>query len=124
MMTGTARHTLGAAVAAALLPAAGHALDCATATTQLDLNQCAEAAWSQSDATLNQLWQTVKPQADQMGLGDQLLAAQRAWLAHRDATCAYEQATFAGGSIAPMIYWACMRRITEQRNDDLRGLLN
>ncbi|MDW4497334.1 lysozyme inhibitor LprI family protein [Sulfitobacter sp. D35] len=113
-----------AALAAVLLPVTGQAQDCANAVTQLDMNRCAEIEWSQADATLNQLWSQVKPQADGMGLGDQLLGAQRAWLAHRDATCAYEQATFAGGSIAPLIYWSCMRRLTEQRNADLGGLLN
>ncbi|XDA99182.1 lysozyme inhibitor LprI family protein [Sulfitobacter sp. LCG007] len=117
-------HIRVAALAAALLPASLSAQDCANPVTQIDMNACAQIAWQQSDATLNQLWARAKPLADQMGLGAQLLDSQRAWLSYRDAACGFEQAVFGGGSIAPMVYSNCMKRLTDRRNEDLRGMVN
>ena len=104
-------------------PAAGQvSIDCSDRQTQLDLNFCARDGWGVSDAELNRLWAEVKPAADRRGFGAELLAEQRAWLRRRDATCEADRDGYAGGSIAPMIYWQCMDRQTIARNAELRAM--
>lgn len=116
------RFALAAAILAAS-PAMGQtSKDCSRMPTQLDANFCARDGWAISDAELNRLWGVVKPAADRRGTGQALLDAQRSWLRYRDATCEAERDEYAGGSIAPMIYWACMDRVTIQRNAELRAL--
>ncbi len=108
------------AVSAGLPAAAQVSLDCSNQTTQLDMNFCAKSGWELSDAELNRIWKIVKPQADARGQGDFLLNQQRGWLAVRDSTCEKERDQYAGGSIAPMVYWQCMDRMTINRNAQLR----
>ncbi|WP_298430888.1 lysozyme inhibitor LprI family protein [uncultured Jannaschia sp.] len=105
------------------LPAAAQtSVDCSNRATQLDMNFCARDGWGVSDAELNRLWAEVKPLADRQGSGAALLDEQRAWLRRRDATCEGERDSYAGGSIAPLVYWQCMDRMTIARNDVLRAL--
>lgn len=115
------------AVVAAITAGAGAAqaqvsIDCSTQPTQLDATFCAKAGWEVSDDELNRLWSVVKPAADRRGTGAALLDAQRGWLRYRDATCAGERDEYAGGSIADMVYWQCMDRLTIGRNAELRAL--
>lgn len=111
------------AVTLALAGPAAAQHDCSHATTQSDAGFCARAGWELSDAELNRLWGVVKPAADRVGTGAALLTAQRAWLRYRDATCDGERDQYAGGSIAPQIYWSCMDRLTMQRNAELRAMV-
>ena len=99
------------------------ARDCSHARSQVEASDCAAAGWAESDAELNRLWSIVKPAADARGRGKALLAAQRAWLTYRDATCTLESDRFQGGSIAPQVHAACLDRLTRQRNADLREML-
>ncbi|MEM8850088.1 MAG: lysozyme inhibitor LprI family protein [Pseudomonadota bacterium] len=116
------RFVLAAALFAAA-PAFGQtSKDCSRMPTQLDANFCAKDGWAISDGELNRLWSVVKPAADARGTGQALLDAQRAWLRYRDATCEAEQNEYAGGSIAAMVYWSCMDRLTLQRNAELRAM--
>ena len=116
----------GLLIAAALLAAAPAiaqtSIDCSSRPTQTDMNVCARDGWNASDADLNRLWSQVKSAADRRGTGAALLAEQRAWLRRRDATCEAERNQYAGGSIAPMIYWQCMDRLTIRRNAELRAM--
>lgn len=118
---------IAAALVAAGLVAATPAIaqtskDCSNAGAQIDMNFCARAGWDISDAELNRLWREVKPAADARGRGQALLDAQRAWLRYRDATCEAERDQYAGGSIAPLVYWQCMDRLTIRRNAELRAM--
>lgn len=99
--------------------AAQTSVDCSNAGTQTDMNFCAKAGWEMSDAELNRLWSVVKPRADSEGWGAELLNQQRAWLVYRDTTCDFERDQYGGGSIAPLIYWQCMDRMTLWRNAEL-----
>ncbi|MEM6306131.1 MAG: lysozyme inhibitor LprI family protein [Pseudomonadota bacterium] len=96
---------------------------CSTAATQLDANFCAKAAWEDADRELNGLWRVLKPRADQAGWGGRLLTEQRAWIARRDGTCEAERAEYGGGSIAPMVYWRCMERLTRARNSEFLNMM-
>ena len=102
--------------------AAQTSVDCSRQQTQLDMNFCARSGWEVADGELNRLWSVVKPAADRRGQGAALLQAQRAWLRYRDATCEAERDGYAGGSIAPLVYWQCMDRLTIARNAELRAM--
>ncbi|THH36261.1 DUF1311 domain-containing protein [Aliishimia ponticola] len=88
------------------------------------MNECAAAEYQRADAELNALWSYAKPSADQMGVGAQLLDAQRKWIAYRDAACTAEAEMFRGGSIQPLVWFQCMTRLTAQRSGDLRNFSN
>jgi uncharacterized protein YecT (DUF1311 family) len=57
------------------------------------------------------------------GYFDQLLAAQRAWIAFRDAHCASEGYEFRGGSMEPFMIGTCMTKLTEERTAQLKDLI-
>jgi uncharacterized protein YecT (DUF1311 family) len=84
------------------------------------MNQCAQAEYAQSDTRLNNVYQTVKAQVSSER-ADQLVAAEQAWIAYRDAYCNFVQAQFAGGSMQPMIYSGCMTQVTSDRINALQG---
>lgn len=110
------------AVLAAPLPAVAQA-DCSAATQQVEMNACAATAYSQADDALNAVYKQAAAAAK--GQGDDgpalLLAAQRAWIAYRDAACAAEVAPYAGGSIQPLVQAQCLERLTRARSEDLRA---
>lgn len=76
--------------------------------TQYDLNQCAHALYQISDRRLNSVYKRLEP-------SDGLVRAQRAWIAYRDAQCAYEGQNFEGGSMQPMIISGCLETMTNDR---------
>ncbi|MEM8731767.1 MAG: lysozyme inhibitor LprI family protein [Pseudomonadota bacterium] len=110
-----------ALVCASLAPPAVAQAAC-PGTTQIELNACAQAEYQAADAELNAAWRVTKPFFDGLGLGANLLDAQRKWLAFRDAECATEAALYSGGSIQGMIYSTCLTRLTKARSADLRAL--
>ena len=75
-----------------------------------------EAVHKESDATVADLPE-VPPQAPA------LEAAQKAWLAWREAECAYQQGFFAGGSAAGPAALSCEMTLTAQRAIDLGASL-
>jgi uncharacterized protein YecT (DUF1311 family) len=107
-------------------------IDCANATTQLDLNQCAQADWEAADAKLNDAyktaiallkeWDSALP-AEEKGGAEALREAQRAWITFRDKTCEAEGYAMKGGSAAPLLIYGCMRRVTEARTADLQAMV-
>lgn len=76
------------AVMALLASGAALADECSNANTQTEMNQCAAAQYQAADKKLNDTWQ----QALQRAVGKQqtlLKQAQQAWIALRDADCAF-----------------------------------
>lgn len=99
--------------------AAAQDVDCARAMTQQDMNLCAAEEYRAADAMLNAEWRATLDVAKNAGLEAQLRAAQRAWIAYRDAACSVEAAVWEGGSMAPLIHATCLTRLTRTRTDDL-----
>ena len=105
---------------------------CADAKTQLASNECFAKLYEDSDAQLNvaynkvvdamkkNLTEALKENAairivhEQTAM-NKLLAAQRAWLAYRDANCDSIKFQYEGGSIQPAIWAQCMNETTQQR---------
>jgi uncharacterized protein YecT (DUF1311 family) len=80
--------------------------------TQTDMNACAASDYARADKELNGAW-------GKLPKSEPLVATQRAWIAFRDAECAYRAAQFEGGSIAPLIRSSCMAELTRQRTQML-----
>ena len=110
------------------------ALDCANATTQPDMTDCAGRDWQQADGELNAQWNQTAAhmrQRDAMydhshderpGYHAQLLSGQRAWLAFRDAHCAAEGYLARGGTLEPMLVAQCKAELTRQRTRQLQSI--
>ena len=96
--------------------------DCANAITQADMNFCAATGYAHADATLSAVWPRALAKARRMGGGDQLLAAQRAWLTFRDAECEAENAGSTGGSMHGMAIGQCRTTLTNARVRQLADL--
>lgn len=113
--------------AAALLLAAGaqaQVLKCDQASTQTDMNLCADQAYRQSDADLNAAYKEVTERLkDRKDATTQLQAAQKAWLFFRDAECTFSAAGVVGGSAYPMVLSKCLDKLTQARTKELRAYL-
>jgi uncharacterized protein YecT (DUF1311 family) len=92
--------------------------------TQFDLNSCADASFKVADAQMNSLYATIRTRLrDDPDAMKRLVAAQRAWLAFRDAECEFASGAESGGSIYPMVYSSCQTALTTKRNGDLKKYL-
>lgn len=109
----------GLALATAQTPA-NEVVDCAAeATTQMQLNACAqqdfEAASAAYSASYRQLSQSVGNKQRQL-----LRQVQTEWMQFRTKACEFEQNAVAGGSAAPMVLWQCQARMTRERTAELQ----
>jgi uncharacterized protein YecT (DUF1311 family) len=105
---------------------------CPEAKSQVDLNECYANLYQSADTQLNATYNHIVGFMKKNLLVAQhdngsalithnetsltkLLAAQRAWLAYRDAHCDSVKFQYEGGSIQPMIWAQCMADTTRQR---------
>ena len=99
-----------------------------TANTQFDLNRCAGADASAADAELNTVYQRLLSslKGDEVAIG-KLRAAQRAWVAFRDAQLdalfPAENKQTEYGSMYPMCYAGAATAMTKERTAQLRQML-
>ena len=80
--------------------------------TQIEMNQCAANDYLSADHELGILYSKIDKSKE-------LIAAERAWIAYRDAECAYQVKAVEGGSIAPMVKSLCLTELTKQRSKQL-----
>lgn len=73
------------------------------------------------DLTMNDLFKQLLEARRGRPQQQLLLKAQRAWLAFRDASCAFEASGYLGGSEASVDATTCARAATEARNAQLRS---
>lgn len=86
--------------------------------TQMDMNFCAVKRYKEADAELNKVYKALM--ADVSGdWEEQIRSAQRDWLKYRDSHCDCVADQYEGGSIRPMVLHNCLRRLTEQRTEEL-----
>ncbi|MCA8882231.1 MAG: DUF1311 domain-containing protein [Rhodobacteraceae bacterium] len=87
------------------------------------------AVW---DGLLNELWPDLRAMAERADAEDTgggqinanaLLASQRAWLAYRDAQCAWEYQRYAAGTLRSIIGASCMLETTARRVLEFRDWL-
>jgi uncharacterized protein YecT (DUF1311 family) len=96
------------------------------AQTQLELNDCAGEELAAADAELNRVYQAIlKKYKDDSRFIEKLRAAQRAWLAFRDAEFeAKFPASDGYGSIFPMCAAQYKAQLTRERVTRLREWLD
>jgi uncharacterized protein YecT (DUF1311 family) len=106
-------------------------LDCREPLTQLAMNICSYQDFQAADRALNAQWAVSERQARAIdrenppptpaeGRFRQLLTAQRAWIAFRDAHCLALADQYRGGSIRPLMQNTCMTALTQSRTAQLR----
>lgn len=104
-------------------PAPARAQDCAD-QTQMGLDQCAGAAYKKTDAQLNTIYRQITARLkDDADTKARLVAAQKAWIGFRDATCKFLAGNAEGGSIYPMLVTQCLDDLTQKRVAALEPLL-
>jgi len=111
------------ALSVAALPGA----HCANPSTQTEMTFCAYDSFRRADEALNAQWKIALvfnkkvdrddpvPGPRDIRYADALLAAQRAWIAYRDAQCAVEGQAMRGGTGEPMIVYNCKAAMTRER---------
>ncbi len=90
--------------------------------TQGDLNQFSHEAYQREDGGLNENYQQLISQLE-VKRQQSLKTAQQAWLKFRDLQCEHEASAFEGGSIKPLIQNNCLIALTQQRNKEIKALL-
>ncbi|WP_313621322.1 lysozyme inhibitor LprI family protein [Achromobacter sp.] len=113
--------------AAAILLASGaqaQLIKCDQASTQTDMNLCADQAYRKSDADLNAAYKEAMTRLkDRKDAATQLEAAQKAWLFFRDAECTFSSGGVTGGSAYPMVLSMCLDELTQARTKQLHAYL-
>lgn len=93
---------------------------------------CSEREIDAWDVLLNEYWPDVRARAKALDAQDagadgaysrSLLDAQRAWLAYREAECAWDYQRFAGGTIRSVMGAGCMMGMTARRVLDFQEWL-
>ncbi|RWA66053.1 lysozyme inhibitor LprI family protein [Mesorhizobium sp.] len=79
---------------------------------------CANTDYEAADAKLNAAYKDLVGGNDEKA-NKLLQTAQRAWIAFRDAECAYSTADSAGGSIHPMEVSQCLTELSNERTKQL-----
>jgi uncharacterized protein YecT (DUF1311 family) len=88
--------------------------------TQRGLDICADANFQKADAALNASYKEIVHRLKDAAPTTKLLVtAQKAWLAYRDAECAFSSSANSGGSIYPMVFSICLEEVTQQRTKEL-----
>jgi uncharacterized protein YecT (DUF1311 family) len=95
------------------------------AKTQTDINACADKSYKAADAELNKLYKQIDQRlGDDTDSKKRFVAAQRSWVAFRDAECTFATSRSEGGSIYPMVNAACLGALTTKRVADFRHYLS
>ena len=107
-----------------LSPLANATVDCANASDQATMNQCAGQDFKAADKELNTVYQQITGRLkDNLDGKKLLISAQRAWIGFRDAECKFSASGVTGGSVYPLIYSNCMTAVTKVRVEALKQYL-
>ncbi|MER8771385.1 lysozyme inhibitor LprI family protein [Mesorhizobium sp. M0960] len=94
------------------------------AKNQATTNECADAAFKESDKKLNELYKQIEARLnDDADTKTLLVQAQRGWVKFRDAECSFQTAGSVEGSMTPMLIAQCMDSLTQSRVKDFEGYL-
>ncbi|MEX5668715.1 lysozyme inhibitor LprI family protein [Pseudomonas neuropathica] len=105
-------------------PLADAAIDCANASDQATMNQCAGQDFKAADKELNTVYQQISGRLKDNPDGKKLLvSAQRAWIGFREAECKFSSSGVTGGSVYPWVYSSCLAGVTKVRVEALKQYL-
>ena len=113
---------------ASCLLAQSQSIPCGKSGTQSAMNECAAKEAKSADQRLNAVYRAMLSKLKSNKVATQkLIAAQRAWIAFRDADLAAmwpvgsgENANQLYGSVHPFCYYLALTEITEQRTKELQ----
>jgi len=94
----------------------------AFAQTQAEMNQTAMKDYKASDVKMTAMYKKVIAGMDVNGK-KLLVTAQRAWIKYKEAHCASAANEYEGGSMKPLILYACLKEMTDARIEQLKSLL-
>ena len=95
---------------------------CDDPQTQAEMNVCSAEAFVRKDNELNAVYRKALQSVD-ASRRPKLRAAQRAWLAYRDAQCEFEGSESEGGTMKPTLVNGCKTEVTAARIGQLRSEL-
>jgi len=97
--------------------------DCASATTQAQMNECGHedflAATADYAASYKAISDKLQPRQK-----DQFRRTQKLWIQYRTAACNFESSGVAGGSVQAWVKSRCDTRMTRSRTAELEVLAN
>ncbi|MEW7008537.1 MULTISPECIES: lysozyme inhibitor LprI family protein [unclassified Lentilitoribacter] len=93
-------------------------IDCNNVSTTVGIKFCLSDQLNLADGELNRIYKALR--SDQDDEANELLkAAQRAWIAYRDAECARVADTARGGTLAGVLDLSCHVDMTKARTEEL-----
>ncbi len=95
------------------------AKDCSLEMSTNDTFQCEVENFNVEDARLNDNFKKLNAKLDSVAK-KKLLAAQRAWIAYKEADCKYSADEMRGGSYEKVILMGCLAGKTKERADALQ----
>ncbi|MDR5853564.1 lysozyme inhibitor LprI family protein [Caballeronia sp. LZ062] len=93
------------------------------ASTQMAMNECVGRELKAADQKLNDTYRALLSKVSKDG-AEQLRKAQRAWLAWRDAQCAFDTMGTRGGSSNSMENAMCVEKLTQAQTAHLAAQLH
>jgi uncharacterized protein YecT (DUF1311 family) len=97
--------------------------DCASATTQARMNECAYEDFLAATAGYAASYKAISDKLGQRQK-DQFRRTQKLWIQYRTAACNFESSGVAGGSAQGMVKSRCDARMTRARTAELEVLAN
>ena len=107
--------------------------DCSDPQSQSEMNICAHEAYMVADKELNEIYPRAMAsmkeidqylEANLKGAAQTLREAQRAWITFRDKACEANGFQARGGTMESMLVGGCLARLTRERTQHLRELVN
>jgi uncharacterized protein YecT (DUF1311 family) len=98
-------------------------IDCKNAVVQYEMNVCSYRDYQAADGKLNRIYKKVLAASENEAAAANLKAAQRAWIAFRDAECIFEANPEEGGTIRPLLENMCLTKLTNARTEQLGDAL-
>ena len=122
-MRKTAMRTVTFVLSMLLATPAFAAADCGAQLTQGAMNACADAQYRTADKALNAAYAALLAKVSPAGRGT-LQAAQRSWVAYRDAECRFETLGTSDGSVHPFLLSQCLEGLTRDQTERLAAQAN
>lgn len=97
--------------------------DCSDALSQKSMNDCTQQNYQREDGLLEKNVAQILTQLDASGQHS-FKSVQQAWFQFRKQQCNFDASRYEGGSMEPMVYATCMADLTQQRNKQLKVILN
>ncbi|SDI95149.1 Uncharacterized conserved protein YecT, DUF1311 family [Pseudomonas flavescens] len=110
----------------AFSPLMAMADDCMdTAVSQTAMDNCARQGFEAADKQLNVVYREATGRlTDDTAVRKALVAAQRSWIAFRDAECAFSSSALGEGSARVMVNLGCLETLTRKRTADFQAYLD